>query len=99
MKKNEKIDFEWSPIWWFLFVGGGIIFLLVLGFSTIVASDFWRGMAQGGLIGILIIHIFEGFYGYFTAQKHNLPAFRWGIHCFLAGVMALILMKKYIKNS
>ncbi|TAE70302.1 MAG: hypothetical protein EAZ85_11960 [Bacteroidetes bacterium] len=97
MNTKEKINFEWSPIWWFLFVGGGIIFLLVLGFTSILSSDFWKGIAQGGLVGIFIIHIFEGFYGYLTAKKNNLPAFRWAIHCFLAGAMAIILMKKYIK--
>lgn len=99
MKSETNANFEWSPWWWFLFVGGGILFLSIIGFSALIGNDFWQGMAQGGLLGILIIHILEGIYGYSIAKKNNLPAFRWGLHCFLAGVMAIILMKKYLKKN
>jgi hypothetical protein len=85
-----------SPWWWFVFVIGGISFLCVLAFSSIL-SPFQQGIIRGILIGVLLIHIFESVYALILAKKYQLPILAWTLHTFICGVVALYLMKKIIK--
>lgn len=85
-----------SPLWWWFTVVAGFA---ALGYWALDAQT--GGQARSLLVILGFVHIVEAFYALILAQRNGLSkvALLWFGHTLVCGFMAIILLKKTIREQ